>query len=144
MTENRNQNGLRVLIVDDEKSIRKFLYVSLSSYGYNVSEVQNGKEALEEVTGFRPDVIILDLGLPDIDGVKVIEEIRKHSQVPIIILSIRDRQENKVEALDRGADDYLTKPFGVEELLARLRSVLRRATRIEDSSLFKAGKLSVD
>ena len=144
MTDTKNHNGLRILIVDDEKSIRKFLSVSLKSYGYNISEAVTGKEAIESIPAFRPDVVILDLGLPDIDGVEVIEEIRKYSQIPIIILSVRDRQEDKIEALDKGADDYLIKPFGVEELHARLKAVLRRAMRIEDEPIFKTGKLSVD
>lgn len=144
MNETKNPNNLRVLIVDDEKSIRKFLSVSLISFGYNVSEAVNGKEAIAAVTSFRPDVIILDLGLPDIDGNKVIEEIRKQSQVPIIVLSVRDRQEDKIKALDRGADDYLIKPFSIKELQARLRAVLRRIARIEDEPVFNTGKLFVD
>jgi len=144
MNEIKNTNNLRVLIVDDEKSIRKFLSVSLISFGYTVSEAVNGKEAIESVTSFRPDVIILDLGLPDIDGNRVIEEIRKQSQVPIIVLSVRDRQEDKIKALDTGADDYLIKPFGIKELQARLRAVLRRIARIEDEPVFNTGKLCVD
>jgi two-component system KDP operon response regulator KdpE len=137
-------NNLRLLIVDDEKSIRKFLNVSLTSYGYQVSEAITGKEALESVTTFRPDVIILDLGLPDMDGIEVIENIRKYSQIPLIILSVRDEQQDKIAALDKGADDYLTKPFGIDELHARLRAVLRRAIRIEETPVFRIGKLKVD
>jgi len=144
MNEIKNLNNLRVLIVDDEKSIRKFLSISLISFGYTVSEAVNGKEAVESVTCFRPDVIILDLGLPDIDGNRVIEKIRKQSQVPIIVLSVRDSQEDKIKALDTGADDYLIKPFGIEELHARLRAVLRRLARIEDEPVFNTGKLCVD
>jgi len=137
-------NNLRLLIVDDEKSIRKFLNVSLTSYGYQVSEAITGKEALESVTTFRPDVIILDLGLPDMDGIEVIENIRKYSQIPLVILSVRDEQQDKIAALDKGADDYLTKPFGIDELHARLRAVLRRAIRIEETPVFRIGKLKVD
>jgi len=140
----KTRNNLRLLIVDDEKSIRKFLNVSLTSYGYQVSEAITGKEALESVTTFRPDVIILDLGLPDMDGIEVIENIRKYSQIPLIILSVRDEQQDKIAALDKGADDYLTKPFGIDELHARLRAVLRRAIRIEETPVFRIGKLKVD
>ncbi|OGB62304.1 MAG: DNA-binding response regulator [Caldithrix sp. RBG_13_44_9] len=144
MDNNKTKSNLRLLIVDDEKSIRKFLTVSLTSYGYQVSEAVNGKEALESITTFRPDVIILDLGLPDMDGIKVIENIRKYSQIPVIILSVRDEQQDKIEALDKGADDYLTKPFGIDELHARLRAVLRRTIRVEETPVFKIGKLKID
>lgn len=143
MKDNAN-NGLRILIVDDEKSIRKFLSVSLISYGYNVSEAINGREGIKAIRNFRPDVIILDLGLPDMDGIEVIEEIREFSRIPIIILSVRSGQEDKIEALNKGADDYLAKPFSVEELQARLKAVLRRAIRIEEEPVFKTGKLCVD
>lgn len=139
-----NQHNIRVLIVDDEKPIRKFLFVSLTSLGCAVTEAGNGREAIESLTAFHPDVIILDLGLPDLDGQQVIKEIRKQNQTPIIILSVRDQQEDKIKALDAGADDYLTKPFGIEELHARFRAVLRRTTRIEDEPVFKNGKLYVD
>lgn len=144
MADIKNHNNLRILIVDDEKSIRKFLSVSLTSYGYAVSEAVTGKEAVDAISIFRPDVVILDLGLPDMDGNRVIEKIRKQSQIPIIILSVRDRQEDKIRALDAGADDYLIKPFGIEELHARLRAVLRRLARKEEEPIFKTGKLSVD
>ncbi|OQA92239.1 MAG: KDP operon transcriptional regulatory protein KdpE [Elusimicrobia bacterium ADurb.Bin231] len=144
MPQTKTQNTIRALIVDDEKSIRKFLSVSLSSRGYTVSEAVNGKQAIEAISLFRPDFVILDLGLPDMDGNKVLEEIRNHSNVPIIILSVRDRQEDKIKALDKGADDYLTKPFGIEELYSRLKAVLRRTLRIEDEPVFKSGKLYVD
>lgn len=141
----RNEKrALRALIVDDERAIRKFISVILSSSGYTVVEAATGKEAIGAVKDFRPDVVILDLGLPDIDGSKVIQEIRTRSQVPIIIVSIRDGQVDKVDALDKGADDYLTKPFEVQELHARLRAVLRRSIRIEDEPVFKTGGLSID
>jgi two-component system KDP operon response regulator KdpE len=144
MAENQHFAGLRVLVVDDDSSIRKFLGVSLASSGFIVSAEDNGRKALEAVSTFRPDVIILDLGLPDVDGTEVIGEIRKQNKVPIIILSVRDRQEDKIAALDLGADDYLTKPFGIEELHARLRAVLLRTTRAEEEPVFKSGRLSVD
>lgn len=144
MADNRHFAGLRILVVEDDKSIRTFLTVSLASADYHVSSGKTGREALEAVLTFRPDVIILDLGLPDIDGVTVIEEIRKLNTVPIIVLSVRDRQEDKINALNSGADDYLTKPFGIEELHARLKAVLRRTTRSEEEPVFKSGRLSVD
>jgi two-component system KDP operon response regulator KdpE len=135
---------MKVLAVDDDKSIRKFLSVSLAACGYQVLTGENGLQAIEAVSSFRPDVIILDLGLPDIDGLEVIEEIRKQSRAPIIILSVRDRQEDKIRALDNGADDYLTKPFRTGELHARLRAVLRRTSQAEEESVFKSGSLCVD
>jgi len=144
MAESKHFAGLRILVVDDDKSIRKFLTVSLASSGFNVSSEENGRKAIEAVLTFRPDVIILDLGLPDIDGVTVIEEIRKQNTVPIIVLSVRDREEDKINALNTGADDYLTKPFGIEELHARLKAVLRRTTRAEEEPVFKSGRLGVD
>jgi two-component system KDP operon response regulator KdpE len=144
MVDNRHFAGLRILVVDDDKSIRTFLAVSLASANYDVSSKETGREALEAILTFRPDVIILDLGLPDIDGVTVIEEIRKQNAIPIIVLSVRDRLEDKIKALNSGADDYLTKPFGIEELHARLKAVLRRTTRSEEEPVFKFGGLSVD
>jgi two-component system, OmpR family, KDP operon response regulator KdpE len=135
---------LRILAVDDDKSIRKFLSVSLTSCGYQVSTEENGLQAIGAVSSFRPDVVILDLGLPDIDGLEVIEKIRQQSQVPIIILSVRERQEDKIKALDNGADDYLTKPFRIGELHARLRAVLRRTAKVEEEPVFQSGSLSVD
>lgn len=144
MSHNKNRNRLRALIVDDEQAIRKFISVTLTSSGYTVAEAADGREAIFSVTTFRPDVVILDLGLPDMDGSKVIQEIRTHSQIPIIIVSVRDNQIDKVDALDKGADDYLIKPFEVQELQARLRAVLRRAIRIEDEPVFKTGELRID
>jgi two-component system KDP operon response regulator KdpE len=144
MTESNTRQGLRILIVDDEKSIRKFLSVSLLSYAYNISEAATGHQAIDALHAFKPDVVILDLGLPDIDGVEVIKKIRRFSRVPVIILSVRSGQDDKIQALDEGADDYLTKPFGVEELHSRLKAVLRRALKVEQGPVFKTGELSVD
>jgi two-component system KDP operon response regulator KdpE len=144
MSKDDQRLPVKVLAVDDDKSIRKFLSVSLASCGYQVLTGENGLQAIEAVSSFRPDVIILDLGLPDIDGLEVIEEIRKQSRVPIIILSVRDRQEDKIRALDNGADDYLTKPFRTGELYARLRAVLRRTARGEEEPIFKSGGLCID
>ncbi len=136
--------GLRLLVVDDEKAIRSFLKTSLSAYGFYVFEAASGKEALDKAVAAHPDVVILDLGLPDIDGVEVVKRLRKRSQTPIIILSVRDEASEKICALDAGADDYLTKPFSTGELLARLRAVIRRLVPADKTSIFKVGALSLD
>jgi len=138
------QNNLRILVVDDEKSIRSFLKTSLSAYGYGVFEATKGKEALTESVSVHPDAIILDLGLPDMDGREVIAKIRKRTKTPIIILSVRDDPLEKIAALDAGADDYLTKPFSVGELLARLKAVMRRLLPLEKEEILRIGKLVVD
>jgi len=121
----------RVLVVDDEPQIRRALRTSLSAHGCEVSTAGTGEEALEKAAGSYPDLIFLDLGLPDMDGTEVVRRLRGFSEVPVIVLSVRDTQSDKVKALDAGADDYLTKPFGMEELLARLRAALRRARSTE-------------
>ena len=121
-------SNARILVVDDEPEIRRFLRASLRAQQYEVIEASNGTQALEVMTQRQPDLMILDLGLPDIDGVEVTRRIREWSQIPIIILSVRDREKDKIEALDVGADDYLTKPFGVGELMARMRVVMRRTS----------------
>jgi two-component system KDP operon response regulator KdpE len=136
--------GLRVVIIDDEEAIRRFLRVSLSAHGHAVYEVGTGQEGLAAVAAHRPDIIILDLGLPDLEGVEVTRRLREWTRTPIIVLSVRDREETKVEALDAGADDYLTKPFGVEELLARMRVALRHTSGAPDEPVFTAGDLTVD
>ena len=138
------QNNLRILVVDDEKSIRSFLKTSLSAYGYAVFEATKGKEALTESLNVHPDAIILDLGLPDMDGREVIARIRKRTKTPVIILSVRDDPIEKIAALDAGADDYLTKPFSVEELLARLKAVMRRLLLLEKEEILRSGNLIVD
>ena len=134
----------RILVVDDEKGIRNFLRVSLSSRGFAVFESATGSDALEKSVTTHPDAIILDLGLPDMDGVDVIRDIRGRSKTPIIILSVREDVSDKVEALEAGADDYLVKPFNVEELQARLRAVLRRFAADEAGGILRAGDLSMD
>jgi len=136
--------GPRVLVVDDERAIRHFLRASLLANGCLVYEAANGKEAVREVAGVRPDVVILDLGLPDMEGTEVIRQLRKWSEVPIIVLSVREKEADKIEALETGADDYLTKPFGVGELVARLRAALRRATRTGPELVFEVDDLKVD
>jgi two-component system, OmpR family, KDP operon response regulator KdpE len=135
----------KVLIVDDEESIRCFLNVALSSQSYFVIEAASGNEALSLAMVNKPDIIILDLGLPDIDGIEVTRLLRQWTKVPIIILSVRNTEKDKIRGLDAGADDYLTKPFSVGELLARLRAGLRRsALTDEENTLFERDGLKVD
>jgi len=137
-------SGERVLIIDDEEPIRHFLRVALTGQLYEISEAASGKEGLIAARDEKPDVIILDLDLPDIDGVEVTRLIREWTQTPIIILSVRGSENDKIFALDAGADDYLTKPFSIRELLARLRVALRRAERPASETIFTIGDLKVD
>ena len=136
--------GLRVLVVDDEVAIKRFLRVALNGEGFIVLEAGTGQEALLALTLERPDLVLLDLGLPDMDGVEVTRRLREWSQVPVIILSVREQETDKIAALDAGADDYLTKPFGVGELLARIRTVLRRQAAGSSEPVFTLGDLKVD
>jgi len=136
--------GARVLVVDDENGIRRLLRAILTNQGYLMYEAATGREAIEAVPAVRPDVIILDLGLPDVDGLDVTRSLREWTQTPIIILSVRDQESDKISALDSGADDYLTKPFGPGELLARIRAALRHTNKAEMGSLFAIGDLEVD
>ena len=138
-----------ILIIDDERQIRRLLNLTLTGAGYHVRECENEQLGLSETALKRPDAIILDLGLPDMDGVEVIKKIRSWSNLPIIVISARSEDRDKIEALDAGADDYLTKPFSVEELLARLRVILRRLQYMESSSSqeekeFVNGDLRID
>ncbi len=134
----------RVLIVDDEQSISLFLNLTLTSQGYETIEAASGKEALTKAAAQKPDIVILDLGLPDIDGTEVTRLLREWTQIPIIILSVRGSEKDKIAALDLGADDYLTKPFVVGELLARVRAALRRSAGTTGEPSFKTGNLEVD
>jgi len=134
---------LRVLVVDDERPIRRFLSASLGER-FTISEAENGRDALRAAAVDRPDLVILDLGLPDMDGTDVTRRLREWTDVPVIIISVRDRDEDKIAALDAGADDYLTKPFSVGELLARIRAALRRSVKPESSSVYQSGDLTVD
>ena len=134
-----------VLVVDDEPPIRRFLRTSLSAAGYQVVLAEDAAGALAGIASEQPDVIILDLGLPDRSGLDVIAEIRQRSPVPIIVLSARDDERSKVEALDLGADDYISKPFGMAELTARLRAALRHAYQVQgETPVFVSGDLAVD
>nr|WP_273422712.1 response regulator transcription factor [Halomonas sp.] len=137
----------RILIVDDEQQIRRFLRISLASQGYGVIEAKNGEQALAAAYTQSPDVVLLDLGLPDMDGHDVLRGIREQSTVPIIVVSVRDREEEKVRSLDNGANDYVTKPFGIQELLARIRAVLRIAQKVkgeESASYFISTNVTID
>jgi two-component system, OmpR family, KDP operon response regulator KdpE len=134
----------RILIVDDEPAIRRFLQTALADGEFALFLADNGHAALSAAVTVKPDVILLDLGLPDLDGVEVIQRIRQWSQVPIIVLSVRDREADKVKALDSGADDYLTKPFGVSELLARIRVMLRRSVQQVPEPVIRIDELEVD
>jgi two-component system KDP operon response regulator KdpE len=134
----------RVLVIDDERPIRRLLRSILSAHGYSVHEAATGAEAMQQLRLVRPDVIIVDLGLPDIDGIDVTCSLRAWVRTPIIALTVRESESDKIAALDAGADDYLTKPFGPGELLARIRAALRRANRLEEGPILSAGDLSVD
>lgn len=133
-----------VLVIDDEQQIRRLLRVCLEANGYKVAEAATGQEGITRAAQYPPDVVILDLGLPDLDGVTVLKRLREWSQVPVVVLSVREREEEKIAALDQGADDYVTKPFGTGELLARLRAAQRRATPEPEITVFRSGQLEVD
>ena len=136
--------GQRVLVVDDENAIRRYLHTALTAQGFTVFEAANGMEALSAVLNNRPDIIILDLGLPDFDGIEVTRRLREWSQTPIIILSVREAENDKIAALDAGADDYLTKPFGTGELMARMRVVMRRLANKSDEPVIQVESLKMD
>ncbi|MFN8595713.1 MAG: response regulator [Anaerolineae bacterium] len=137
-------DGPNVLVIDDEVQIRRFLRISLEANQYHVREAFTGQEGLEQAALQRPDIVILDLGLPDLDGLEVLKRLREWSRVPVIVLSVRDADSDKIAMLDAGADDYLTKPFSVGELLARVRVALRHIQPVTDASIFQAGALKVD
>ena len=132
------------LIIDDEIQIRRLLRVALEAENYQVHEAQTGEQGLVEIANFKPAVVLLDLGLPDMDGLQVLKRLREWSEVPVLILSVRNEEEGKVAALDAGADDYVTKPFSSVELLARLRAAQRKTRPPEEVSVFKSGDLIVD
>lgn len=136
--------NLKALVVDDEPAVRRFLRTSLEPRGYQVTEASSGHEAVDLVAQSKPDVILLDMGLPDLDGVEVTRILREWCSIPIIILSVRESEADKVAALDAGADDYLTKPFGLNELTARLRAALRRVQQNPDEPVLVSGSLSID
>ena len=142
-------NKLLILVVEDDTSVRNLITTTLKAHDYRYLTAPNGQTAILEASSHNPDIVLLDLGLPDIDGVEVIEKIRTWSNMPIIVISARSEDIDKIDALDAGADDYLTKPFSVEELLARLRFTQRRLTMIQkesltESAVFTNGQLRVD
>jgi two-component system KDP operon response regulator KdpE len=139
-----NEQGLRVLIIDDEQAIRRFLRVALAASHHRVIEAGSAEAGITAAATERPDLIILDLGLPDLDGIEVVRRIREWSTVPIVVLSVRSHEEDKVAALDAGADDYMTKPFTVGELAARMRVALRHTGQRPDEPVFRTGDLTVD
>jgi len=138
-----SEGKTRILVVDDERSIRRFLSASLSGL-YEVVQASDGEEALRAVVNEKPDLLILDLGLPDIDGVEVTRRLREWTQLPIIVVSVREQESDKIAALDAGADDYLTKPFGAGELMARIRVALRRSAQPDSQVVFTSDDLTVD
>ncbi|MBA4416787.1 MAG: DNA-binding response regulator [Syntrophus sp. (in: bacteria)] len=139
-----SSEGARILVIDDEKQILRMLKVGLEGNGYDVGEAANGHEGLNQAAIFHPALIILDLGLPDMDGVEVIKRLREWTRTPIIILSVREHEDDKIDALDAGADDYVTKPFSMGELLARLRVALRHAAKTDDEPILTFGELTMD
>jgi len=144
MTPPTPNSGAIALVIDDEPQIRRLLRVTLEASGYAVLDAATGQDGIVQAAQGRPDIILLDLGLPDLDGVEVLKRIREWSRVPVIILSVRDREHDKIAALDAGADDFVTKPFSSGELLARLRTTLRRSQPQLAGAIFHAGKIEVD
>jgi two-component system KDP operon response regulator KdpE len=136
--------GMHILVIDDEIQIRRFLRIGLEASGYTVEEAECSQEGILQAARRRPDLIILDLGLPDLNGFEVLKRLREWSQTPVIVLSVRDSDSDKVSCLDAGADDYLTKPFSVDELLARIRTALRHAHLEEKPAVFSIGSIQVD
>jgi two-component system KDP operon response regulator KdpE len=132
------------LVIDDEPQIRRLLRVTLEANGYTVFDAVNGNDGIVQAAQCRPNIILLDLGLPDLDGVEVLKRIREWSRVPVIVLSVRDREDDKIAALDAGADDFVTKPFSSGELLARLRTTLRRSQPQSAEAIFRSGNFEVD
>jgi len=137
-------NARTILVVDDEKQIRRFLRTGLSVHGYDVIEAESGAEALREASTKSPDLVVLDLQLGDMDGLDVLQRIREWSWLPVLILSVRNREVEKVKALELGADDYITKPFGIAEFIARVNALLRRVPEAAAQPVFTVGDLSID
>ena len=144
MTPTTARPANTALVIDDEPQIRRLLRVTLEANGYAVFDAVNGNEGIVQAAQCRPDIILLDLGLPDLDGVEVLKRIREWSRVPVIILSVRDREDDKIAALDAGADDFVTKPFSSGELLARLRTTMRRSQPQSAEAVFRSDPYEVD
>ncbi len=134
----------RLLVIDDEVQIRRLLQVTLASGGFEVHEAETGQLGLAEAAALQPEGVILDLGLPDMDGIEVLRRLREWSQTPVLVLTVRDKEQQKIAALDAGADDYLTKPFSGGELLARLRAILRRVRSANEPAIVQFGEIEVD
>jgi two-component system KDP operon response regulator KdpE len=142
-----SHNSPLIVLIEDEPQIRRFLRAALSNHNYRLIEAESGQEGIRQILTHQPDLILLDLGLPDMDGLEVVRHVREWSSTPVVVLSARGQEQDKVNALDMGADDYLTKPFGVAELLARLRVAQRHAAQLEDGAetpIFSTGELHVD
>lgn len=140
------KSGARILVVDDEREILRALQRNLSAHGYEVFTAESGEQALQEIASHRPDLMVLDLGLPGISGLEVCKRVRAESNLPIVVLSVKDSERDKVLALDLGADDYVSKPFGMDEVLARIRVALRHSAQVQVGTepVFTAGPLRVD
>ncbi|WP_213663503.1 response regulator [Stutzerimonas stutzeri] len=139
-----NGRSATILVIDDELQIRRFLRISLAAQGYTVLEAATGTEALAQIALARPDLAVLDLGLPDMDGKDVLAKLRQSSQIPVLVLSVRAGESEKVQVLDGGANDYVNKPFSIEEFLARIRVLLRQAGEAQPPSLVRSGSLCLD
>lgn len=139
-----NDSGARILVIDDEPQIRKLLKVTLQAHHYTIHEASTGEEGVLQASLIHPDLIVLDLGLPDLSGMDVLARIRDWSSVPIIVLTAKEREEDKIAALDGGADDYVTKPFGMGELVARIRVALRHAAKSASEPILQIGELTID
>ncbi len=139
-----NDTGSRILVIDDESQIRRFLKVALTAHGFEMAEAALGRDGLNQAVLFKPDLVILDMGLPDLDGIEVLRQLREWSQVPVIVLSVKEQEDTKIAMLDAGAEDYVTKPFGMGELLARIRVALRRAVKETDEPTLRLGELTID
>ena len=144
MNESQSARSSVVLVIDDEIQIRRLLRLTLEGAGYKVFDAATGQDGLTEAAHRRPDVVILDLGLPDMDGLEVLKRLREWSRVPVLVLSVRDGEEDVISALDCGADDYMTKPFSAGELLARLRTAQRHSLKGEEAKIFRSNQLEVD
>jgi len=144
MSAQQSKLAPTALVIDDEPQIRRLLRITLEANGYRVFDANTGNDGVVQAAQRRPDVVLLDLGLPDLDGIAVLKRLREWSRVPVIILTVRDREDDKIAALDAGADDYVTKPFSAGELLARLRAALRHKTSEGADAVFCVGTLEVD
>ena len=144
MNESQSARSSVVLVIDDEIQIRRLLRLTLEGAGYKVFDAATGQDGLTEAAQRRPEAVILDLGLPDLDGLEVLKRLREWSRVPVLVLSVRDGEEEIVSALDLGADDYMTKPFSAGELLARLRTAQRHSLKGEETKIFRSNQLEVD